>query len=939
MANKNIGTLFIDTVRPYDDTYNFPVIFPNEAMGGIHMITASTDFNLIRPGRRQWGMLAYVYNEDLTYQLRPIASGTISNDDNWVIFNTGGGGGVEWVDSVLDIVVNAVSISSPSTGDRYLISETPAGAVFGTHKNKIATYNSVLNGTGGWNLGEPFNGSTLRVDTKPGILYTFTGTSSDSGRWTEEYQNAVRYIEPTSSNGKTFSFVTTDQTPLSGYTYSVYYAKFATSNSGTASLSIDGNFYAPIYKASNGVLAELTSKDFESGIRYQLTYDSGAFQINLPSSGSGVIGPAEDAGGYQDGLFTDFTTSTPVGTAVDRFNEILKFLVPPPAPDLSSWDVNANVRSGFVAGNISYLYTDQPGLGNIVSTTFSDISDVTQGDLYDKTTTRRLGIRAKDSTTNIQGILNSGVPVHPGQPTPAYATYSFGNGITGSVALYVNDTLVSSVDLLSTYGTIDSTNSSANSGLVLSAATASKFSTGSPFESFWYRTGTWFVRYDDSNINTGFNSIQVKHILPASTLTLSKFEFLTDAETTDTTFETAFSSAHSGATKWLSGIQYYKNGTSFQHNQVANNIYKNTYYPYSDAGTFADESAIQNSPIYNNAVLANNTGYQTNTPVTSTFQRAFDPDTSAFSGVLTEPGSVADPFTFTKKFNSLVGIRKIAGTTKTFVTAKRTVQGTVKGTELSISGWFLDTYPSSSSNTFEDFDDEDRRLTISSYNTVSSIPTTTPFTNWDSTTSLRIGYTNGLQVADGRLLYPHYNFTTAGDATTNPNLGQVPSKNYNGLKTLTFGNELKGVYSKSYIRAFFVGTTPPRANLIVTVNYVNTIFVSAGTTLTGAGNNSKCILEFKLPYNGTTPFVDGLGPIGGVGGAATGWLDATKAALPKKFADTDGCLVGSVPASNSTWNISFGERNTSHSNGWVLLRFTAGSEWTGYIESISVVGG
>ena len=37
------------------------------------------------------------------------------------------------------------------------------------------------------------------------------------------------------------------------------------------------------------------------------------------------IGPAED-GSYIDGLFTDFTDSTTVGTAVDRFNEVLKSL-------------------------------------------------------------------------------------------------------------------------------------------------------------------------------------------------------------------------------------------------------------------------------------------------------------------------------------------------------------------------------------------------------------------------------------------------------------------------------------------------------------------------------------------------------------------------------------------------------------------------------------
>jgi len=55
--------------------------------------------------------------------------------------------------------------------------------------------------------------------------------------------------------------------------------------------------------------------------------------------GSTVIGLAED-GTYTDGLFTDFTSTTPVGTAVDRFNEILKALSPAPAPDLDDIDGN-----------------------------------------------------------------------------------------------------------------------------------------------------------------------------------------------------------------------------------------------------------------------------------------------------------------------------------------------------------------------------------------------------------------------------------------------------------------------------------------------------------------------------------------------------------------------------------------------------------------------
>lgn len=65
-------------------------------------------------------------------------------------------------------------------------------------------------------------------------------------------------------------------------------------------------------------------------------------------SGETVIGEAED-GTYTDGIFTDFTPSTPVGTAVDRFNEM--FLLLAPAPPESDW---TNIFSGLNITSTEY---------------------------------------------------------------------------------------------------------------------------------------------------------------------------------------------------------------------------------------------------------------------------------------------------------------------------------------------------------------------------------------------------------------------------------------------------------------------------------------------------------------------------------------------------------------------------------------------------------
>ena len=57
------------------------------------------------------------------------------------------------------------------------------------------------------------------------------------------------------------------------------------------------------------------------------------------------IGASEDSS-YTDGLFTDLTTASTVGTVVDRFNEILKALAPGPAPSLDDIDHNNSGNTG-----------------------------------------------------------------------------------------------------------------------------------------------------------------------------------------------------------------------------------------------------------------------------------------------------------------------------------------------------------------------------------------------------------------------------------------------------------------------------------------------------------------------------------------------------------------------------------------------------------------
>ena len=80
---------------------------------------------------------------------------------------------------------------------------------------------------------------------------------------------------------------------------------------------------------------------------------SGSFAITASLDAGTQIGAAEDAD-YTDGLFEDFTSSTPIGTAVDRINEVLKALAPSPAPsldDINSQQTGTNLFLSFGSSN------------------------------------------------------------------------------------------------------------------------------------------------------------------------------------------------------------------------------------------------------------------------------------------------------------------------------------------------------------------------------------------------------------------------------------------------------------------------------------------------------------------------------------------------------------------------------------------------------------
>jgi hypothetical protein len=295
----------------------------------------------------------------------------------------------------------------------------------------------------------------------------------------------------------------------------------------------------------------------------------------------GVIGVAED-GAYTDGLFTDFVPSTPVGTAVDRFNEVLKSLSPQPAPSFSSASWNQTGVAGklsFGASNVISGYTNVPGI---------DINGAYA--------------RIFNATTAMTGTLANNVTPSYTNSRP-YPNYAFGDADQGNLHLVVNGTTVHTVNLTSFTSGASLTN---GSGFTLSAATPVAFTNGDLFQVFKYRTGTWTVAVAAQR--NGYNTIQLRHEYATGLFRdTTAIDFVVDADTTTTTFssETLNTLVMTGSRR-ISGVEFHTAGTA-KYGVTINNAFKNTY---SASGTAINYSNITDEAlpvIVDPLVLSNKT--------------------------------------------------------------------------------------------------------------------------------------------------------------------------------------------------------------------------------------------------------------------------------------------------------------------------------------------
>jgi hypothetical protein len=601
------------------------------------------------------------------------------------------------------------------------------------------------------------------------------------------------------------------------------------------------------------------------------------------------IGPAED-GVYTDGLFTDFEGSTPVGTAVDRFNEVLKALAPAPAPDLddiNSKQTGTTVFLSFGASNDQSSATPKyisvgssAGLGSAV-----DVN----GEYKVATSSNNIRLGAFKLDTHVSGVLNADVPANSqGNNVQNYPAFSFGNGEVGTLRLDINGTGSYDIDLTSILigsggsgvGTGSYKDSNGSGFNFFSTPTTGTFSNGNAFNSFRHRTGQYVVAHQSQR--NGWNYARVQHIMGSSTSTTNYIEWINDNN------NDALSAAGQGlvfegsGSIYLSGVEYFRSGSG-KYTVNVDNAYKYVYGS-TPIGFTPSTSADHSSGVGFN---------MPDMPMPSIDTGAGETQTKQIQIVSSSNITVTDSGYF------------LNGTISANITVSHPLKSNLTNGGSASTNQIL-CYNSSDTSTItsETFRGESFRIVSGAYNAQGDIGAGT----WNSTvhmTGSNTNYLNGLQLYRQRL-YASKNTVNSGDYSDLSN-GPAENPDYSsqtGLRTFyrKFQNTGAAVRDLSYT---FAGTG---------------VIEDAGTSI---GSNNKFRVFFKLPDNGTDN---------------SGWMDAATQFTYNQTADNNGCRIGSFDdnlSGGATNYVTWGTGSIA-TNNYILTRIEADANWSGYLNSMNV---
>lgn len=616
---------------------------------------------------------------------------------------------------------------------------------------------------------------------------------------------------------------------------------------------------------------------------------TGELVIAAVGTPGAVIGDAED-GTYEDGLFTDFTPLTPVGTPIDRFNEVLLALAPPPSPNLRN--VNCENSSGVTAYLSFGASNDRSGFlpSYISSNTTAGFTAVDVNGSYAPATSGnniRKGIYKKD--TIINGILNNDVAayVHNTGVTNYYSK-SFGNANVGTLRLYVNGVIVHSIDLTSPTigignpgsGTGSHVNANSSGFVTLSIPGPGKLSTGIDFPAFKHRTGKYQIGTADQR--RGWNYARVVHVVGASQYVTNYVEWINDDDSNSLQASNGgLTFTGAGSTK-LSGVEYFNSG-DLNYSIKVYNSYKYVY----------DLNSITITATHTSNAAAS-LSYSFPSQSKSTINIAAGEDHTKILNVSSASSLNADYF--------------LNGRIEAGVNVTHPLKSSiVNGGRYDVSQILLYKLTNTSTNLIETFRAENYRLLSGSYDAQASIVDSS--NAWNSSIHMlsTSGYANGLQFYNQTLVSPK-NTLNGGNFSTLAN-GPTGNPNYSAISG-----------TRTFYRSFLNSTGASQYDLSLSLNGSSTI-VDSSTSF----NTSRIKVFVKIP-------------------GKTGWMDV---ALPYVFGvsyddgaglHTSNGILSFSPTLSSTNYLNLG--NLSIDNGErIVVKIEADSSWTGNLSLMSVTFG
>ena len=749
----------------------------------------------------------------------------------------------------------------------------------------------------------------------------------------------------------------------------------ATTGNVTLEVNYDGETESIIKKAYDGTLVTI-----DTGNDFILLHDATDNQVKYikpdqlgslgGGSGTGVLGEAED-GVWTDGLFTDFDENFQIGYAIDRFNELLKILVPDPAPNLFYTNcrdltenagnlLDSSTRFGserrFKSAVLSFgeSNTGAPKYAN--STNASSMNPIDTNEVYEPTTQGqniRLGTYLRGTIlptytkwegtwfdpppseppsfpADLRGPLNDSVTADVyANGIVNYRDKVFGNAEIGTLKIHLNGNLIHTspgLDSLDGRGDphqLDSTDDPLNrtnwDGANWSDSGFWKISTKQPAKSdgglsfgiFQNRYAEWLVHEND--MRKGWNWMKIEHSTPSGNHVTNTIEWMVISDEPDiaATASGTFSNIVGSNIFYLSGVKYFSD-MAYDWGTIVVNAYDGVY-----STTPIDFNVDYGS--FNVATDQNGVDLLSQMPTIGSgedYTKSINISSSATlsysSAGFPEAGLINDSIDASVRvYHPNVG--PIIGTSHIFTNSSLDrLEWSVRGYEdvgiSTLDGLLVWDPTSSNSETLEDFKSESYRQQPGNYDTQADVWTGGNWvTPWDSQELL-----NGASAGHN-----------TGLIQVSPGELRAPT-NTTGVTAGDFAAVTNGPSSNANYSAITTGTrTYYRA-------FKNTGLPQRDMRFTFDGDASiiSNATPFPVDANAIRVYVKIPGK--------TGWMDTSLQYSLGNNGDNDGAwvLAENNAISGQTYKyVSFG-LTTVDQDEYVILRIEADATWTGNLSSI-----